>query len=65
MRILVTGGAGFIGYNFIKLYSTTHDIYVIDNYDENYLILRVSFSNYRNEQFHIYILKIQFFGDNY
>ena len=33
-KILLVGGAGFIGFNFIKLYSKIHDIYVIDNYDE-------------------------------
>ena len=34
MRILVTGGAGFIGTNLIKkLVKEGHDVYSLDNYD--------------------------------
>ena len=46
-KILLVGGAGFIGFNFIKLYSKIHDIYVIDNYDHlRHLKLIYSNSNH-------------------
>jgi len=39
MKILITGGAGFIGYNFCKylLTKTNHKIYSIDNINDYYL----------------------------
>lgn len=33
MRILVTGGAGFIGHHLVKLLSTDHEVIVLDNFD--------------------------------
>ena len=38
MKILITGGAGFIGYNFYKylLTKTNHKIYSIDNINNYY-----------------------------
>ena len=38
MKILITGGAGFIGYNFCKylLTKTNHKIYSIDNINNYY-----------------------------
>ena len=38
MKILITGGAGFIGYNFCKylLTKTNHKVYSIDNVNDYY-----------------------------
>ena len=38
MKILITGGAGFIGYNFCKylLIKTNHKIYSIDSVNDYY-----------------------------
>src|SRR5690242_147431 len=34
MRVLVTGGAGFIGRHLVKLLCADHEVIVLDNFDE-------------------------------
>ena len=31
LRLLITGGNGYIGSNFIKFFGKKHDLYVVDN----------------------------------
>ena len=33
-KILLVGGAGFIGFNYINLYHKKYELHVIDNYDK-------------------------------
>ena len=36
MKILITGGMGFIGAHLVKLFSKRHEVTILDNFDKNY-----------------------------
>ena len=36
MKILITGGMGFIGAHLAKLFSKMHDVTILDNFDTDY-----------------------------
>ena len=38
MRILITGGAGMIGFNIAKHYASGHEVVVIDNLERSKLL---------------------------
>ena len=37
MKILITGGMGFIGAHLVAELGRTHDIDILDGFDENYV----------------------------
>lgn len=48
--ILITGGAGFIGYNLVRFYKKKHKVIVIDNLTSKGL-KKVNFKNSKNVVF--------------